>query len=55
MGGSILGAEAIHNFLQQKIKKVYFFDLNENKISLLKKRKIYQIFFSLLYLNQEIL
>ena len=41
MGGSILGAEAIHNFLQQKIKKKFYFfnDLNENKISLLKKKE----------------
>ena len=33
MGGSILGAEAIYNFLNIKIKKkVYFFnDLNEKK------------------------
>ena len=41
MGGSILGAEAIHNFLKKKIKKkVYFFDdINENKISTFKKNK----------------
>ena len=34
MGGSILGAQAIHNFLEKKIKKkTYFFnDLNEKKI-----------------------
>jgi len=34
MGGSVLGAEAIYNFLERKIKKkVYFFnDLDENKI-----------------------
>ena len=41
MGGSILGAEAISNFLGKKIKKkVYFFnDLNENKISNFKKKE----------------
>ncbi len=41
MGGSILGAEAINNFLENKIsKKVYFFnDLNENKILDFKKRE----------------
>ncbi len=39
MGGSILGVEAIHDFLKEKIKKkIYFFnDLNENKISSFKK------------------
>ena len=26
MGGSILGSEAIFNFLSEKIKKVYFLD-----------------------------
>ncbi len=41
MGGSILGSEAIYNFLQKKIKKeIYFFDnLDENKITILKKRE----------------
>ena len=41
MGGSILGTEAICNFLQRKIKKrIYFFDdLDENKITNLKKRE----------------
>ena len=41
MGGSILGAEAIHNFLHLKIKKkIYFFnDLNVQKISNLKKKE----------------
>ena len=41
MGGSILGTEAIYNFLQKKIKKkIYFFDdLNENKITNFKKRE----------------
>ena len=41
MGGSILGAEAIYNFLEIKIKKkVYFFnDLNSKNISNFKKRE----------------
>jgi len=41
MGGSILGTEAIYNFLQKKIKKkIYFFDdLDENKITNFKKRE----------------
>ena len=40
MGGSILGAEAIHGFLKMKIKKkIYFFDnLNSNKITDFKKK-----------------
>ncbi len=39
MGGSILGAEAIHSFFKEKIKKkVYFFNnLDEDKIANLKK------------------
>jgi glucose-6-phosphate isomerase len=41
MGGSILGAEAIYNFLETKIKKkIFFFDnLNERQISNLKKNE----------------
>ena len=41
MGGSILGAEAIYNFLQEKIKKrIYFFDdLDEIKITNFKKKE----------------
>ena len=41
MGGSILGAEAINNFLEKKIKKkIYFFnDLNLKKISKFKKKE----------------
>ena len=41
MGGSILGAEAIYNFLGEKIKKkVYFFnDLDENKIFHFKEKE----------------
>jgi glucose-6-phosphate isomerase len=41
MGGSILGAEAINQFLEKKIKKkVYFFnDINSDKITDLKKKE----------------
>jgi glucose-6-phosphate isomerase len=41
MGGSILGAEAINNFLKKKIKKkIYFFDnLDPKKIANFKKEK----------------
>jgi glucose-6-phosphate isomerase len=41
MGGSILGTEAIHNFLREKIKKkVYFFnDLNIENITNFKKKE----------------
>ena len=41
MGGSILGAEAIYNFIQLKVKKkIYFFNnLDENKILRFKKKK----------------
>lgn len=41
MGGSILGAEAIHNYFQHKIKKkLYFFnDLDEDKINNFKKKE----------------
>ena len=41
MGGSILGTEAIYNFLNKKIKKrVFFFnDLNEKKIKNFKKKE----------------
>ena len=41
MGGSILGAEAIHNFLKKKIKKkIYFFDnLESEKLLKLKKNE----------------
>jgi glucose-6-phosphate isomerase len=40
MGGSILGAEALYNFLDKKIKKkVYFFNnINENKIKNFKQK-----------------
>ena len=40
MGGSILGAESIYYFLQEKIKKKFYFfnDLNPKKISLFKKK-----------------
>ena len=42
MGGSILGSEAIYNFLNIKIKKkIYFFnDLNPESIAILKKKEI---------------
>ena len=53
MGGSILGAEAIYDFLKIKIKKkIYFFDnLDSNKISNFKKKKRFKesTFFS--YIN----
>ena len=40
MGGSILGAEAIYQFLKHKIKKNFFFLNNlEKKFNLLKKEK----------------
>ena len=41
MGGSILGAEAIHDFFQSKIKKkVYFFNnIDENKITEFRKKE----------------
>ena len=41
MGGSILGAEAIYNFLQPKIKKKFYFfnNLDEDKISRLKREE----------------
>jgi glucose-6-phosphate isomerase len=48
MGGSILGAEAIYNFLENKInKKIYFFDdLNdENIIKFKKKNKTSKVLF----------
>ena len=42
MGGSILGSEAVNDFLKYKIKKkIYFFNnLDENKISNFKKKEI---------------
>ena len=45
MGGSILGAEAIHNYFQHKIKKKFYFfdDLDEDKIiNFKKKRKFFK-------------
>ena len=41
MGGSILGSEAIRDFLREKLKKnIYFFDdIDENKIIKFKKKK----------------
>ena len=54
MGGSILGAEAIHNFLRKKIKKKFIFlmILMKAKFQILKKMRIYQKFFILLFRNQ---
>ena len=42
MGGSILGSEAIYEFLQHKIKKdvIFLNNLNENEILKIKKIKI---------------
>ena len=39
MGGSILGVEALHSFIKEKIKKKIFFfnDLNIQKITKFKK------------------
>ena len=47
MGGSILGAEAINNFLEKKIKKkIYFFDnLNLKKLSRFKNKNLNKILF----------
>ena len=47
MGGSILGAEAIHHFLKRKIrKKVYFFDdLNSENVFEIKKMQTKKILF----------
>ncbi len=41
MGGSILGAEAIHHFFRSKIKKKFYFfnDLDERKLSNFKKKE----------------
>ena len=48
MGGSILGAEAIYNFLGSKIKKEIFFlmILTKAKFQVSKKIKTYQKYFS---------
>ena len=54
MGGSILGSEAIYNFLQIKVKKrLYFFNnLDENKIKNLKKKR--KFFKSTIYYNFKV-
>ena len=41
MGGSILGAESLYNFFENRIKKkVYFFDdLDPKKILIFKKKE----------------
>ena len=42
MGGSILGAEAIYNFLKKVKKKFYFFNnIDENKIKEFKQKRNY--------------
>ena len=51
MGGSILGAQAIYDFLRYKIKKKFVF--NDNLIS--SQKNITKSSLILLYLNQEIL
>ncbi len=47
MGGSILGSEAIHDFLKHKIKKKIFFidNLDSEKLSLLTKENLNKILF----------
>ena len=42
MGGSILGTEAIHHFLGQKVKKEFIFlnDLNEEHIKSVKRKNL---------------
>tara|TARA_B100000886_G_scaffold340502_1_gene310566 strand:+ start:849 stop:2054 length:1206 start_codon:yes stop_codon:yes gene_type:complete len=47
MGGSILGSEAIHDFLKHKIKKKIFFidNLDSEKLSLLSKKNLNKILF----------
>ena len=56
MGGSILGAEAIYNFFQTKIKKKFISSmiLMKKKYQTLRK-EIYHQFFLLSFLNLEIL
>ena len=41
MGGSILGSEAIYNFLEKRVKKKIYFlnNINEKKIITLKKKE----------------
>ena len=55
MGGSILGAEAIYNSLEPKIKKEIFFlmILMKVKLRILKKIRTYLKYFLLLFLNLE--
>ena len=47
MGGSILGTEAIYEFLKIKKKKIYFFDnINSDKIKEFKTRQnLIKLFF----------
>jgi len=47
MGGSILGTEAIHHFLGQKVKKEFIFlnDLNEDHIKSVKRKNLKKTLF----------
>ena len=56
MGGSILGAKAIYDFLKHKTKKNFIFidNLDENYLKTSKKIIIYQKVFLLLFQNQVI-
>ena len=55
MGGSILGAEAIHNFFEKKIKKkVYFFNnLDEHQITEFKKGNLSTVLFIIISKSGE--
>ena len=55
MGGSILGAEAIHNFLRKKIKKqIYFFNnLDEQQVKEFKKENLSTILFIIISKSGE--
>ena len=55
MGGSILGAEAIHNFLRRKIKKkIYFFNnLDEEQVAEFKKKNLSNILFIIISKSGE--
>ena len=56
MGGSILGAKAIYDFLKHKTKKNFIFidNLDENYLKSIKKIIIYQKVFLLLFQSQVI-
>lgn len=55
MGGSILGAEAIYNFLRGKIKKkIYFFNnLDEQQVAEFKKKNLSNILFIIISKSGE--